>query len=1093
MTPDRLVDYIPTVLAEIYPQQLTEHSGDAISICQWLNLFSRQQKKTDSGCRNPLWPQPPQIFPGDYSLGQGPQVPQIHLPNSAPVRFCNYPGHNSHGHILPLLTNCQNVSGHVIASNGELAFSRTDFQLTGPFNFHWQRFYRQNFEGDNDSGSDLNSGWRHTLCESLQLPEPGNGPAQKILLNTAEGRTIAFDLPAIGDASFNRSERLYLFRQSLHSYRIGAFDQPDKIFRADGAGRSAPLCEIRDNFGNTLTVDYCDGQPAKIVTSWGRTLEFGYTDGRLTQILGAQAGADSPPLCVYKYDENDLLCEVASELNQEWYAYQHSQLSSLGGNTAERKNTSGRLDFEYDKIGRCCLIREDLLEHQLRWQAASRSCSLSCGDQHEIHWRFDTQGNLIRTTQQGRETRALYDRYRNLCLQVDADNRRTMLRHDEFGRLLRRTQDNTHQRFIYDRQGRLLAAGLMAAEEAVHGWKFSYAETHLPTTITDPEGHPWRCEYDERGQLRQLIDPADGRTLLHWDAQSQLRELKRGDHVYRWTHDHRGRTTSCEGTALPPRRWHYSDTGSLCGAEIGGSIIAISLDDKGRPCQLDSHLESQPETQAATETGTLLQWQYDDRDLIRHICFSSGNSWDLDYTPHGQLSALHTAENTFSWQYDLFGQLEQFTRASQRSREWQYDVCGRVSEYRDDDNHWYLQYSKRGTLEQIRNNNGQHCNFHFDHFGRLAQATNEGCSQRFHYDARNLLIAEHHDIRVDNRSESLSINHDYDARGWLRASGSDCINITFTFAASGALYGVDANGKVVLRTERDGEREIWNLGNSALEKLYAAGSLISASLAEQFNWQADIKRWTPIEAGLLFLSKSAAARKEDIRGNIVTEIRTGDRAELKYEYQFDGWGLLQSAECGDFKTYFRYDPFGRRLGKVSTHRRSGRQRQLSSHWCALGLWSEKVQLNGRDTRSHYLYHPLAGIPLARVSSVLDSDKSTPTQLQHFIADDSGNLLALLSADLESKQTEASNLTWRRDQQAIAAEKRGPDAFRGAEGIYDSETQLLYRDWSYWHAHTAQVSPGVTERPLDAGHNRLIAVTETQLSGDTSPGKAEFAL
>ncbi|HEY8570185.1 DUF6531 domain-containing protein [Microbulbifer sp.] len=969
----------------------------------------------------------------------------------------------------------------MIAANGELAFYRTDFELPGPFPFRWQRFYRQSADTEQGFGN----GWRHTLSEALQLPEVTAEAEPKVILHTAEGRSIAFDLPAIGHASFNRCERLYLLRQSLHSFLIGGFAKADKIFRADGIGHVAPLCEIRDAFGNTLSVDYRNGQPHKIITSWGRTLECIFDGAKLTKIINTQSPGDWP-LCSYSFDDQHLLAGAEAGGDCESYNYENGQLNTI-------TSLNGSIRFSFDRIGRCHQLQQDSLEFDLRWQASRRQCTLTCGDRHDTLWQFDERGDLILERQGQRESRFLYDHYRNLCLHQEADGQRTLFRHDEFGRLLRRTRNGMHQRFTYDSQGRLLVAANVAPQADAVRWIFSYGERSRPSTITDPAGHKWRCDYDERGQLRQLTDPEAGIITLRWDGQSQLRELQRGDRHCRFNYDQMGRLNNCSGLHLRKCEWQYDANGALIRTEIGGSTFTIVRDQQQRPCAINQGTVDSAEP--------LLQWQYDEHNLIRHVHLASSLPWSLAYNRHGQLSGLGIGDSNFHWCYDGYGRLREFSDHGGRKREWQYDENGQVSEYRDSDNHWYLEYDASGALAQIRNNNGQHCRFHFDDGGRLVLASNDYCHQRFRYDNRNRLIAEHHDITIDNRRESLSINHDYDARGWLRTSSSDNINIAYIFSASGALYGMDANGKMLLRTECEDSgidessgmvSETWNLGDYKVERHFFHGTLGCIALApehsnenpEQWRWQVNPEG--AAAAGVHVIPDFILTRAEplpqatadlyDQRGNIVNEVRATAGEQLYYQYQFDGWGLMHSAECGDFSTYFRYDPFGRRLMKTSSHRRSHRQRRVSSYWSSFGLWHETSRLDDSRTTTHYLHHPLHHSPLARLTRVdahrREEGNSAHEQRHFYVADDSGHLLALLDADAPEKTP-----LWD-CQQEPSPNSRGPGAFRGSDGILDGETQLVYREFSYWHLAV----DGIWSAPLDAGQ-RLVLDGRDGLSTD----------
>nr|WP_242523673.1 DUF6531 domain-containing protein [Microbulbifer salipaludis] len=1072
-----MVGFIPSVLADLVPPQQPPSPGDVFAICRWL-------RKPGNGTavpvevKNPLWPSAPTIKPIDYCLTNFSSPAILHLPDKTPVQLCNYPGTNFRGEPTPDIVQATTVLGHVIAFNGEVAFGRTDFVLSGPFNFSWQRFYRQSVDGNQGLGQ----GWRHTLSEQLQLPEPG-ADSNKVILNTAEGRCIAFDLPAIGHGSFNRSERLCLLRQSLHSFRVSAFDQPDKIFRADGAGRSVPLSEIRDGFGNTLTIDYQEGRPHKIVTSWGRTLYFVYRQGCLQKIFDSLESSDHAPLCDYEFDDEQCLgtavsnhCTHANYASRrsESYSYEQGRLCKL------HSDETGHLAFTYDGIDRCRQLSVGRQQYLLRWSSGRRACTLSVDDQHDIQWQFDTRGNTISRRQHGRETRRRYDYYSNLCLQVDSTGASTLLRHDEFGRLVRRNRHGVHQHYIYDARGRLLASGISGPDGPSAVWKFSYQEHSRPTQVVDPAGNQWHCDYDDKGQLRQLKDPEDGCVSLHWDAQGQLRELQQGDRRYRWQYDERGRPRAFDAgnsDTATVHSWEYDTFGTLCKSTLGAQTWTLRCDDHHRPCAIEYDGETQ------------LQWQSDELGLVRHIRFAAGTPWQLDYNPRRQLIRLHAGNTQFRWQYDAFGQLSQFFGdGGHQQREWLYDLGGRVTEYRDSDNHWFLTYNARGTLNQIRNNNGQQCNFHFDTHGRLLQATNDCCTLRYRYDQRGLLIAEHRDLQLENRSESLSINHQYDSRGWLRSSSSDSLNVTYTFAASGNLYGIDANGKLVLRCEQRENSVAWSLGEHEVVKQYEAGVLTTITLNGQHRLPLQSRQHpakVPTAPAQFVLRAANGHTGLDPRGNVVDEVRRDHGEVSHYHYQYDGWGLLHSTECGDFKTYFHYDPFGRRVAKSSTHRRSRRQQRVLSHWSGLSLWSEATVRDGQRTRFHYLHHPISSALVARSLDRSNGDSETDSAnnpMQYCVTDDDGQLLALLD------ESEPDTPIWQRETLDPAANAiRNPGSYRGREGIFDVETQLVYRDFCYWRPARAteggNPSP-ILRAPLDIGQGRLMALHQ-----DPQPARA----
>ncbi|WP_295803159.1 DUF6531 domain-containing protein [uncultured Microbulbifer sp.] len=1034
MTPERLVDFIPKRISELEPPDLPPASVSAPELCRWLDASSVTGATVPPNFQHSPWPQPPTILATGFSLSRAPDQPWMHTPTQFPVRFCNYAGTSLHGNTLPDLSRCRRVAEHVIAASGETAFSRTDLVLGGPFEFRWQRYYRPSANGD----SCLGSGWRHTLNEKLQLAGTDEASKDKITLHTAEGRLVIFDLPEIGHGCFNRSERLLLVRQSLFSFRLSGFSHPDKIFRADGAGSYAPLCELRDGFGNTLAIDYRDNCPHRIVTSWGRTLEFHYRDGYLSEIRDLNQSPESNARCSYLYGEGNRLHAAHTGAMRENYFYENHHLSRLEG------NAHGTVSFEYDDLQRCNLVAQNGLVHRLRWQQRRHTCLLSSEARHDIEIRFDTFGDVILERQHDRETRYFYDYYRNLTLKVTADGQREIFRYDKFGRLLRRTCKELHHRYQYDATGRLLAVHLAGDQN----WHFAYGEHFQPLSIVDPAGNQWKFGYDDRGQLRQLTDPELGTVALDWDAQSLLRSLRRGDSTWQWRYDHSGRVAHQSGPYSAERQWHYDDAGELSGCVIAGATLELFRDTEQYPCRISMDGECQ------------LQWQRDEFGRIRHISFASGDSWEMNYDAWGSLVQLECVgedgeEHVLQWQYDPFGQVIRFYDSRNHWREWQHDAGGRITEYRDRDSHWYFLYSETGPLHEIRNNNGQRCNFHFDTMGRLLQAANSHSNLRFQYDQCGNLAAEHHDI---TGGESLSLSYRYDKRGWLNSASSESFRAGFIFAASGGLYEISANGKMTLRTESKEASEIWSQGNCQIRRAYKDGFLSEISLDGDRNWRINTPKVFPRQLKDILQRPSTAhsveqAVAQNQRGNVIVTARPSYRADGKSQFQYDGWGLMQSAECGDFKSYFRYDAFGRRYGKISSHRGSGRQRQLIHHWWSFGLWSECSLQEGEKLLSHYLHHPHLNIA---ISCWREGSQ------QHYIADDTGRLLALLD-------NEGSPL-WK-----IDSAEGSPGVYRGTAGLFDSETRLFYRDFSYWHAGaetrcaTVLLSGGEWLRQLSQGH------------------------
>ncbi|WP_308364179.1 MULTISPECIES: DUF6531 domain-containing protein [unclassified Microbulbifer] len=1033
MTPESLVNHIPQLLKSLRAPDIDIEPGNPAAFCRWLN----QNLPGDSATKNtghplgPAWPRPPEIETNSYSLARAPHRHRLAGLDGGPIQMSSEPGGNPNGQRLPALEHCQQVSSHVIACNGEVAFSRTDAVIPGPLPFHWQRFYRHS----NTDDCGLGAGWRHSLSEQLHILE---GKAE---LHTADGRIVPFPLPPIGHSSYNRFERLLLHRQSLHSYRITGFAPAQRIFRADGVSNALPLVEIRDDFGNSLTVDYQQGLPAKIVSSWGRVVEFRCREQRIEQLVNSHAPGDRQILSEYRYDEGEILIEAATGPERERYQYRDELLTAIDGGTA------GSLQFHYDRQQRCHKLHSGRLVQTLSWRQAQRRCTLHTGDRHPVHWKFNGSGQLISERQGDRGKSFLYDLYGNLCQITAADGERSIYRRDELGHLVRRTRGDITDRYLYDQRG-LLAA---AQEHCDQVWQYRHNDQGLPQQITDPAKQQWQFHYSDRGQLLQLVDPEGGRVELGWDSQGQLLSIQRNGREWKFEYNHWQQLTALIVDNETRREWHYGPSGELRETCIGEHRYTLDYDERGRPCTIHA---------GARES---LHWDYDESGNCRNLHFADGREWQMRYNDFGQLAGLRGDAVEIAWQYDPFGLVSSCTDSGDRQWQWFYDANGEVREFRDNDIRWYFHRSKTGEQQKIRNNNGQQCEFHYDRQQRLVQAANAFSSVRFQYDQRNLLVAEHHDSR---ESGSVSLRHKYDSRGWLKSSSSDSLDLAYTFAPGGGLYGIDANGEAALRSE-DQDQGINRIqGETHSRHNYRNGQLAAVEAGEG--------RWEFASPPPLSLSAPEPERshpegiERDLRGNITVERRPGER-QREYRYQYDGWGLLSSAECGDFKTYFRYDPFGRRLSKLSTHRKSTRQRRVGSCWYSLGIWSETHTLNGKSQpTTHYLHHPVEKNLLCRWRQ---------EDMAHYLVDPEGAPLALF--DHRGEQLWHADRKAGDNQEPITGRSDcGP--WRGRGLLADSETGLYYSWRGYWHPQL-KIWLNACAPALPPGNRRREVRRETEIA------------
>ncbi|WP_444929346.1 DUF6531 domain-containing protein [Microbulbifer sp. SSSA002] len=1001
MTPERLTQLIANLLDALTPPPIPQSHENPASAIRWCSEVEQLLGNTPHNLwREDFWPDLPRIIANRYTIDSAPMVPLLYNADSNSTQLINVPGVNPENKVVPALDRSHRVAGHIVSATGEVVFERTDIVIPGPLPFKWKRYYRSSIHEDIGIGV----GWRHSLSEQLVVQD------NTVELITAEGRSVKFKLPAIGHGCYNRFERLMLSRQSLHSYCVTTFDQQHKIFRSDGVNSALPLTEIRDQFGNALTIDYREGLPQKIISSWGRVIEFNCQNSHIYSLINSHAAEEQSDLCWYDYQE-DLLVNSGSGLKKERYRYKDTKIAHLDN------SQSGECQFIYDTDNRCHRIKSNDLDINISWQANNNTCTVEPESSSPIYLRFNKFGLRISERQQSHTLNWLFDSYGNLCEKIKADGQRVFFRHDEFGRLVRSTSQRISSRYIYDDIGYLKAA-LINGETL---WQYQFNDKGRPELIIDPAQQAWKFLYTDRGQLARVQDPEGGKVDFSWDGQGQLQSVRREEKRLDFEYDHWQRITSLKVNGEVWREWSYGHSGELREAHLGTYQYGLGYSERGLPNAIHG------------DSGQSLLCDYNRAGKPCHINFADGNNWELRYSPKGELTSLETAEGSYHWEYDCHGQLVRHTAPGERIWRWYYNINGSLHEYCDNDSRWYFNYNSSGALTDIRNNSGQNCEFHYDQQHRLVQADNALSSVRFKYDNRDRIIAEHHDSA---EVRDFSLQYQYDKRGWLKSASSDNLDLSYTFAPSGALYGIDANGESVLRTEAKDQGILQVQGELRSSHKYLFGHLTEVESGQALAWQFDktspLQLTNPLRAQQL---PSLPETESDKRGNIISQGNIAGRKDSQYQY--DGWGLMSHAECGEFKTYFRYDPFGRRLSKTCTHRKSTRQRRVVTIWSSLGIWGEIHNIDGKSRGlSHWINHPQTDAILCQWS---------PDNIEYYLTNPDGRPLAIFDAQ--------GTIQWSQSGEPVEKGKdprnQSPSAWRGANLLADMETGLWYHPSGYW--------------------------------------------
>ncbi len=668
--------------------------------------------------------------------------------------------------------------------SGEELLPLTDFTLPGPIPFQWERTYRTS----NPENFGLGHGWTHPLCERLTID---NG---FVYYHTLEGRVVRFVQPVIGHSRRNRSEKMTLHRQSEHTYQVFIKSAPLRTFRADGISQHLPLAELRDDFNNSINIDYLKGKPNKLITSWGRTLEFRHDDqGHITEIHSAHGNQDVDTLLArYVYnDQNDLIEAEDQSGASEHYQYDNHII-------LQRTTHAGvNFLFEWDQHtpdARCQRQWADngAYDYHFKWQLKRKISFATDGNGKTRQYHFDENGKVVKEVDpEGGITKRLYDSYGHLCSETSPGGQTTYYRYDGLGNITRITDPLNHStRIRYNSQG--LPA--LITDALGNHWQRRYNQQGLLTETRDPMGNTWRYDYNERGQLETLTDPEGGKRKLQWNSQFELlSEIDADGRKTEYGYDHWSRVNSVTNAAGQTTQYEY---------DAAGRVTKVT-DSKGDVTQLQYNQAGQV-THHTDTSGRTTEYRYGGFSQVEERIDPNGQRFQYQYDQERNLIGLINEKGEqYQLKYDGNERLIEEIGFDGRQQQYRYNPSGHLIEHRDMDVITQFNRDPLGRLLRKSNNSGDVAEFHYDALGRLTAANNNDAFVRYKYDASGRLIAEHCDNDSSDDVSSHSLNHQYDQRGWRTTTSSDDHHIRYQHTPGGQLYGVDHNGKPVIRCEYD--------------------------------------------------------------------------------------------------------------------------------------------------------------------------------------------------------------------------------------------------------------------------------------------------
>jgi RHS repeat-associated protein len=495
----------------------------------------------------------------------------------------------------------------------------------------------------------------------------------------------------------------------------------------------SPLTEIRDRFGNQLTITRNNiKQITRITTPGGRWVTLDYDPAnRITQITD-----NTGRTVAYAYDEAGRLARVTDpggRVRTYTYDAAHRRVTR----TDPRGNADGT--NAYDEKGR---VAQQTLADGSSWQfayttdAAGRITTTSVTDPRGTinAFTFNDAGYALTYTQAVGTAQQRTTSYTR-----GPDQKITAIR-DPLGRT---TQTD------YDDRGNPTTVVQLEGTAQALTWSMTYDPTFNQLTgYTDPLGHSRALEYDSRGAVTSLTDPLGNRTGI--------------------TTDQHGRPTKI--TDLLGRSWAV---GYLLGdlttiTDPLGRTTRVFLDSAGRRLGL------------ADELGNVSRFVFDAVDQLVTSTNPIGESTSYTYDPGGNLLTRTDARGgVISYAYDNRDRTISRIDPLNRAELYSYDPGGKLTGYTDRrGSHVTFDYDPLGRRTSIVYASSRTDAYSYDAANRLITASSTpaataGTISRT-YDDLDRLTSE--------RTEQGKIDYGYDngnRRTSMTIAGQPAVSYTY--------------------------------------------------------------------------------------------------------------------------------------------------------------------------------------------------------------------------------------------------------------------------------------------------------------------------
>ncbi|NPE50859.1 type IV secretion protein Rhs [Dickeya dadantii] len=602
----------------------------------------------------------------------------------------------------------------------------------------------------------------------------------------------------------------------------------------------------------------------------GQRSEFGFNDLHLMSWETSPLGH----VTRYEYDEvGNLLREISPAGRVVEFGY----LDDTGRVSTFTDASGHQWQYDYDDAQRLCDVT-DPLGREWGWvyDAEGNPERLTGPDASEVRFTWNRYGLLTQVSDTAGEVQARlqYDHRQRLLSATDAESRTQQLRYDMQDRVVQwQRADGARFRLGYRRASWTLPEQLMRPDDKeerrqydrhnnllsyVDGngalWRQTFGPFDLLTARTDAEGRTWRYGYDKESQQLTTVIAPDGSRWQWWlDADGRvIRERDMTGTETHYGYDEDGLCIRVRNGEGDSRHFLYDARGLLLRETAPDDTLHYRYDAAGRLTEVSS-------------ATAHVQLDYDLRDRVVRE-WHNGTLLTRQYD-----DAARTVTRTLTWDGDAG------------------DTTGTLAPLTS-----LFHYTRTGELRQVQLPDGADLTLTHDAAGRESHRSGgSGFVQQREYDVMGWLTREQSGAQHDGRLQPAQTReYRYDGAGNLTG-------VRHNRDAEG--YRLDATGRV---------QEVLSGGAGKPVDTTARFHYTRSGLPQEAG------RLTEWQAGRL-VQHDDTHYQYDRAGRLIRKqvVQPGYRPQV-WQYRWDSRNQLRVVDTPTGERWlYRYDPFGRRVGK----------------------------------------------------------------------------------------------------------------------------------------------------------------------------------